>query len=58
MTGLPQVTIAIILLSLTDEAYAHRSTSAKHAFQYVSPCPNTGKTKGHCEGYIIDQSSL
>jgi hypothetical protein len=31
-----------------------RSLEAKHEFKRQRPCPSTGKTKGRCEGYIID----
>lgn len=31
-----------------------RSSSARHAFQKVNPCPSTGNTSGACPGYVID----
>ncbi|MFZ3088246.1 MAG: HNH endonuclease signature motif containing protein [Methylotenera sp.] len=31
-----------------------RSLEAKHEFKRQHPCPSTGKSKGRCEGYIID----
>lgn len=31
-----------------------RSLEAKHEFKLQHPCPSAGKSKGRCEGYIID----
>lgn len=31
-----------------------RSLEAKYEFRREHPCPANGKTKGRCEGYIID----
>lgn len=32
----------------------HRSSTAKHNFQFKKPCPSTGQTTGACPGYVID----
>jgi hypothetical protein len=32
-----------------------RSAEAKHAFKKSHPCPSTGKPKGACPGYVMDQ---
>ena len=31
-----------------------RSSTAKHDFESMNPCPSTGRTTGGCPGYIID----
>ena len=31
-----------------------RSSSARHAFQELHPCPTTGSTAGPCPGYVVD----
>jgi hypothetical protein len=31
-----------------------RSSSAKHEFQRMRPCPATGSASGPCPGYVID----
>ena len=31
-----------------------RSRTARAAFMRQHPCPSTGKTHGHCPGYIVD----
>ena len=37
-----------------SHGHINRSLEAKHEFKREHPCPGTGKTKGRCEGYIID----
>ena len=48
--------ILLILLSTNISAHAeyHRSQKAKNIFKYEHPCPATGRSKGACQGYIID----
>jgi hypothetical protein len=31
-----------------------RSSTAKHDFERMNPCPSTGRTSGGCPGYVID----
>ena len=31
-----------------------RSSTARHQFMKLSPCPSTGKTRGACPGYVVD----
>jgi 5-methylcytosine-specific restriction endonuclease McrA len=31
-----------------------RSSSARHAFRELHPCPATGLTAGSCPGYVVD----
>ena len=31
-----------------------RSKAAKAGFERQYPCPSTGKTSGHCPGYVVD----
>lgn len=31
-----------------------RSSSAKHEFMRMNPCPSTSRTSGGCPGYVID----
>ena len=31
-----------------------RSTSARHEFQHLHPCPSTGSAAGGCPGYVVD----
>ena len=31
-----------------------RSSSARHEFQRLNPCPSTGRGSGKCPGYVID----
>lgn len=31
-----------------------RSSTAKHDFERINPCPSTGRTSGGCPGYVID----
>ncbi|MDD5176761.1 MAG: HNH endonuclease signature motif containing protein [Sterolibacterium sp.] len=46
---------AALLLSLSLAfASQHRSTSTKNAFKRENPCPETGKPRGPCPGWIID----
>ena len=37
-----------------SQGHIKRSLEAKHEFKRQHPCPSTGKSKGRCEGYIID----
>lgn len=37
-----------------SHGHIKRSLEAKHAFKREHPCPSNGKTKGRCEGYIVD----
>lgn len=37
-----------------SRGHIKRSLEAKHEFKRQHPCPANGKTKGRCEGYIID----
>ena len=46
--------IILLLFSFTVDAKQQRSYKAKVDFKREHPCPSTGATKGHCEGYIID----
>ena|ERR1700674_2840182 len=51
-------TIAILCalaLALSPQtALAKRSAAAKYDFRVGHPCPATGKTRGPCQGYVID----
>ena len=31
-----------------------RSPQARRDFQKSRPCPSTGRTSGHCPGYVVD----
>jgi hypothetical protein len=31
-----------------------RSEAAKHSFEKSHPCPSTGRSGGHCPGYVVD----
>lgn len=44
----------MLLISLTAEAGHQRSYKAKAEFKRLHHCPSTGKSKGKCDGYIID----
>jgi hypothetical protein len=35
-------------------AREYRSSTVKHEFQRLHPCPSTGRTTGACPGYIKD----
>ena len=37
-----------------SNGHIKRSLEAKQEFKRQHPCPSTGKSKGRCEGYIID----
>jgi hypothetical protein len=37
-----------------SQGHIKRSLEAKHEFKRQQPCPANGKSKGRCEGYIID----
>jgi hypothetical protein len=41
-------------VGVASAAPAHRSTSARAAFQRANPCPATGAQRGACPGYVID----
>jgi hypothetical protein len=38
----------------TPSGRIRRSSSARHAFQELHPCPATGSTAGPCPGYVVD----
>ena len=40
-----------------NHGHIKRSQEAKREFKREHPCPANGKTKGRCEGYIIDHIS-
>jgi hypothetical protein len=49
----------LLLLSLLGfvaiaEAKTYRDPHERAAFMQSHPCPSTGKTKGHCPGYVVD----
>lgn len=35
-------------------AAEHRSSETTRAFQYLNPCPSTGRGNGACPGYVKD----
>ncbi len=43
------------LLFISDALATERSKKAIHDFRKDHPCPATGKTRGACPGYVIDQ---
>src|SRR5690242_4054321 len=53
--SLAAVLIASLVIAVPSaDAKQHRSSSAKHEFQHLNPCPSTGGVRGSCPGYIID----
>jgi hypothetical protein len=36
------------------EGKIRRSSSAKHEFMKMKPCPSTGRSSGGCPGYVVD----
>jgi 5-methylcytosine-specific restriction endonuclease McrA len=38
----------------TSSGRIRRSSSARHAFQELHPCPSTGSVTGLCPGYVVD----
>src|ERR1017187_11035790 len=38
----------------TPSGRIRRSSSARHAFREMHPCPATGSTAGPCPGYVVD----
>jgi hypothetical protein len=56
MTSITQAHNANYCTTCERDSHGHikRSLKAKHEFKHEHPCPSTGKTKGRCEGYIID----
>jgi len=46
--------IAMLALSMQAEACIQRSAAARQAFKNSHPCPETGKSRGACHGYVID----
>lgn len=45
--------ILAALMLLSTSAYS-RSSSEVRAFKHEHPCPETGKTRGKCPGYVVD----
>lgn len=43
-----------VLCERTPSGRIRRSSSARHTFRDLNPCPATGETTGPCPGYIID----
>lgn len=48
------ICITLIACAHDIEAKQKRSYHAIKQFKISNPCPANGKTKGSCEGYIID----
>ena len=44
----------LLLCPLSFSARIHRSSSARHRFMHLYPCPSTGKKTGACPGWVID----
>ena len=42
----------------TSSGRIRRSSSARHAFQELHPCPSTGSVTGLCPGYVVDHIVL
>lgn len=51
---LRSILVFMMIVSLSAMAGHHRSAAAKAEFRRHHPCPVTGKTKGKCDGYVID----
>lgn len=49
------IVLMLALISTNAIAEYHRIQKAKVIFKYNHPCPSTGRTKGSCPNYIIDQ---
>jgi hypothetical protein len=43
-----------VALPISGSAGAHRSSSVRHEFQLIHPCPSTGLTSGACPGWVKD----
>jgi hypothetical protein len=55
----PRFTIILILLlasccAVPQKEAKKRDTRMRQLFLANNPCPSTGKTKGACEGFIVD----
>ena len=48
------VALAFALIPPQAFAKAHRDPAQRAAFVKMHPCPNTGKSKGRCPGYVVD----
>ena len=55
--SLSRIILFICCVALTPSlasAREYRSSTVKHEFQRLHPCPSTGRTTGACPGYIKD----
>ena len=49
--------LSALVLALAAQlalATTHRDPAQRRDFMHQHPCPNTGKTKGRCPGYVVD----
>jgi hypothetical protein len=44
----------LALVPCLASAREYRSSTVKHEFQRLHPCPSTGRTTGACAGYVKD----
>jgi len=46
--------LVAVLMPNHAPAKTQRDLSQKAAFIKTHPCPSTGKTRGRCQGYVVD----
>ena len=50
-----RIAAALFLATITVSSFAsERSSAAVREFKRLSPCPDTGKSRGRCPGWIVD----